>query len=509
MRHRLKMQRRLDSISTNNPTLSDGLAVYDALKGVDEKILQLRSKAFANDIALLEKAKKETLSHKDLSRKHTAVGRWLDAGYDRSFITSDPEAVAFFGESDFRMVKMFKDAKSQLLDANMDLVFDKGKVLFKVENQWKSYAEIKNEIKYDPDDKKFPGWTYVHPDGFIPVDFSEWTTLPPLAQLSSTAHAALKEIASKFWTTDHAEIDPGVDKPCVLQAIVVNGNFRSHPVSLLSKNIIKKHHRHCTLRLVDPEGKVYAFGLWASRKEKDFVYGINKDEGVSSRTGTSKLCVQDFSEFIKLRHADSVSIPISKDRFLKIKEKAENINKNGGFRFCLFRRNCCRLVQDIMEMGGVKINTRLTMPQYVVSCLPDVDDIPYVGGSLGILSRAISKAQMLLPAAPKLVKQVFDGVGNVTFFMPKKALAALCSLPVLFLGGTQGSESKIKEDPASTSGADDADMHQTRIIKSFWDIFKEETSVMYHSYVLQEWIKKQGSYQFFDNLPSGFCVVKM
>jgi hypothetical protein len=488
------IQERLAEIPKVNPSLQDGLVTYDILKATDEKIFELRHQIFATKasrkeseqkVRLLESVEKKTLSFKELSDRYTTVKKWIEAGYDRTFITSDPEAVTFFGIGDFRTLLLFKNSTSQLKRADMDLHFDKDlkKVLFKVQGQWKLLSEIKDLITIDTVEKQFRGWTYVHPDGFVPIGRTEWTTLRPYARLSRRAHEELKEEASAFWSESQPEIDPGVDKPCVLQVFVAKND--KDPAPSLLKNFRKMFIAHCYVRLIDSLGWVYCCGAFRGTL-KDIEHCC--PGGFTLKTTTYRAALTDGEE----RHsyeADSVAIPLSVKRFLQIKERNESFNQNGGIRVCITRRNCCRNAQEILELAGVKVDTRLTLGEWLVGSLPDVADVPCVGRPLDALSRVVTSAYRLSPSfVPSPIKKLTSWVWNAAWFLPQKVLTTMSSLCVIALGGTKGTPVLNQKQ-----GTPVDDFNMKRLIDKPSDIFKP--IVIYSSGTLRSWILRQRNHQ--------------
>ncbi len=495
-------QERLDTIPKERTKLSDGLAVHNFLKEIDEKVESLSEQALKTkqeqkDIAFLKQLKIKALAYKD--RWYTCAHRWLEAGYQSSFIESDPDGVIFFGESDFRSIQQFKDPKSQLTKVDMDLRFQNGKILFKVENQWQLYSEIKEQIKYDPINHKFIGWTYVHPDGFVQVDSTEWTTLRPYGQLSQEAHEELKTVASQCGPSPIEPTAPKIDpsKPCVLQVMVIHEDLPPHP---FFKNADKMAARHCQVRLVDEKGQVYCFGLWADKENLEAIFPNNS---FTLQTGTFRLSIPDSFEN-KAFSSDTISIPLSLEKFQEIKTKAEQINQTGIF-YCLTNRNCCRLAQKILKLADIEIDTRISLFQLLLGYLPDAIDIPYIGRPLSrlssIVSSVYSKMHFCLSLAPTPIKEGCLFTKKIVCFVPKKIFTALCALILLALGGSRGS-SLLSVTGRSASQPP----KKKRLIHSLWDLFNEKTLRIHHPSILRAWMQKQGSYQFFEH--HGFCVVK-
>lgn len=478
------IQERLSEIVSHPPTLEDGLAVYDLFTEID----QLRNEHLRQEIGLLEKVKKDALSHRELSTEYRYVKRWFRASYDRTFIRSDPESVEFFGKAVYRACKMLQIIKPQLIPAKIDLHFDKqhGRVLFKVEKQWKYYSEIKDQIIYDPTDKKFVGWTYVYPDGFVPFDSAKWTVLHPYAQVSKQVYTDLLTTANKFWTHLQPEIDPGVEKPCVLQVLVISRLFQNSQPSCV-RTIRNAWPSHCQLRLFDEMGRFYSVGLWTNKKGLDLIFTRHLP-GFTVSTANYWLSIPDVQERSKFV-ADSVSIPVSLARFSEMKEKLESINKNGGLRFCMTNRNCCRLAQEMLTLAGVTVDTRTTLMQTLGTCVP----LP-LGQMLSSVSEDLSS---LFGECSPSIKEFCSRAGQVALFLPQKVFTFDTSLLFLCLGGAQGAE--VQSQPYSCFDEDDADPQQMRLINSFQDMFTDETAVIYQSHILRSWAQKQGSYQFQDN----------
>jgi hypothetical protein len=479
------IQAKLDEMCQRKiPTLDDGLAVYDMFTQVDQNMDQFR-KANEKLIALWEKVKKEALSHRELAKQYGYVKKWIKAGYRRDFIKSDPQGVEFFGKRLYRYCHMFKIMKPRLTDEKIDVCFDKEKILFKVKKEWRTYSEIKDLIKYDPINKKFIGWTYVHPDGFVPFDSIEWTEAYPYAQISEQDWKELQATARRFWTSTQPEIDPGVEKPCVLQVLVISKSLQKSEYSCIQK-VRDAGQFHCQLRFFNEKGQLFSAGVWTNQEGIGQIF-TNHCPGFTLATANYWLSipdVQELSEFV----ADSVSIPVSTARFLQMKEKLESVNKNGGLRFCMSNRNCCRFAQEMLHLAGVQVDTRTTLVDSFIDCLPKPTDIPCVRRLLSPVAQGLSS---LLKAVPSPIKKFCSAVDQVASFPQKTISTLLFSL----LGGTKGADINSGET-YSYFDEEDTNPQQKRLINSFWDMFKGKTTVIYHSHILRTWVQKQGSYQF-------------
>lgn len=467
-------------------TLQDGLAAYDILKGLDQKIEDLKAqKGRDREITLLLQRKREITSSAALVQKITIAQKWIEMGYDRNYLISDPDGTTFFVESDFRSLQILKNGKNELSGEDIDLHFRDGTVLFKVQGTWQSFREIQDRIKYDSQNRKFEGWTFVHPIGFIPHDPVLWEELRPYAKLSDKTYTELKAVAKRFWTTSQPEIDPDIPKDCILQVMVLK--------------------KHCMIRLVDANGRVYSFGFWVTKQEMEFI----KQKTILARlfhspifcglsTANIRLSIPDKSELTTFQ-ADSVSIPISDERFLQIKNKAELINQKGGLRFCATNLNCCRFAEEIIKLGGVQLDTKISLFQFLGMNFPDISTIPYCGRLFRKVSHTISCIYSTVQSSFSIMPKSWRCIAKACF-IPRKALTAISSLALLSFGAGIGSESIIKKEPG-----DPYDIHQKSLISSIGDLFQEKP--IYNPQTLRQWIQKQGSYQLFVNSSHSFCTI--
>lgn len=194
------------------------MAVYDALESVKsmEKIqkrildsmLDSSSQTYKTLEKKLDEMKKTIKNVSSLSTlkdKLSVVRNWVQAGYDRSVLETDPEGVQFVGEGDLTFsIKMYKDAHEQLLNSDIDIHIIEGKVHVKVEGEWCPVSDIAKTIVFDPVEKKYTGWSYTHPTGFVFSDSMDWQELLPCAQLSGESLKAVQEQATLFWTNNRS-----------------------------------------------------------------------------------------------------------------------------------------------------------------------------------------------------------------------------------------------------------------------------------------------------------------
>lgn len=434
------------------------------------------------------------------------VRKWIEAGYCPESIDSDPESVSFVVESGLLFsLKMFQEAKAQLEKEDVDLHFEHGQTLIKVEGSWKPYSEVKRFITYHPDTKKIEGWSYTHPRGFVPSDTLNWSTLQSCAQLSVRAYREAMAAAQRFWDA-HAEVDAGLPKECVLQ-VAVKADTRLSESALL-QTCEDMMPRHVRLRLIDENRHVYSFSTLLTQEDSDYIFGYIKTgaEGFSLRTVDTKIASPDYEESRSFQHCHLVSLPLTRERFSRIKDTVEQLNKQGGIRFCLTRQNCCRFSQEMLKLAGVEVDTRLTVPTFFYRLLPSLDSLPLIGKPLASLAKRVAGlftqlSFFLRTHSPKPLLCVGHILHDIVTYIPRKIAILVSNLFCLALGAAQGKKSCIQKNVDKPIRVHFDSF--SRLIASPLDLFKKETSQMYHSRLMIEWMKKQSSYLLLQKHPSG------
>lgn len=495
-------------------TLHEAKQVYSSLMRLEELRMKIRALIPGEPMAasLLEriesgihKIRSEGSSHPRLHH----VKKWIEAGYDPQIIESDPESVSFVVESGLLFsLKMFKAARTQLEEEDVDLHFEHEKTLIKVEGKWKPYSEIKELISYNPATKKIEGWSYTHPRGFIPSDILNWSTLQPCAQLSFKAYGEVRELSQQFWLT-HTEVDVGLPKECVLQvAVKEDTRLSDNPLLQSCENMMPRHVR---LRIIDEDRRVYSFSTLLTQEDSDYIFGYIRTgaQGFSLRTTDTKIASPDYEENRSFEHCHLVSIPLTKERFSRIKDTVEYINKQGGIRFCLTHQNCCRFSQEMLKLAGVSVDTSLSVPAFFYRLLPSFGSLPLIGKPLATLARRVADlftklVHLVKTYSPKPLLSVVHAVQNIATFFPRKITLLFSNLFCLALGAAQGKKSRIQKTVGQPSEARFDSF--ARLIASPLDLLKKEPSLMYHSRLMIEWMRKQSSYQLLQKHPSGLVL---
>ena len=507
----------VDTISPATATLTEALDMYGLLGTFHGMSKALRNSGKGKiECETFRQLEERAYSLSSFSKPLKMIKKWCDAGLNPDIVTRDLEGVRFVTTGDLLYsIKMFKDAKKQLLPEEMGIrITGEGRVYVKVEGEFKLASELKDTIVFDEVEKKYRGWSYTHPRGFVQSDSMDWKELVPIATLSHEAHLAIQEKAKGFWRTND-EIDPGVEKKCVLQVVTTAGD-RFLPDSPLLRNVESMLPRHVRIRMVDEEGKVYSFSTKMPEADAKYVLGLvqlGEDTGFSLRTADVKIVSPDYEETRKFLYSNAASIPISLERFKHIKEVVEQINSQGGVRFCFTKQNCCRFCQGILKLAGVTVDTRMDGLSFLYQILPDAEDIPLIGKAVAAMARVISALfRDVVSAVPKILhrpmKECVGVVWSVCTFIPR--MIGTLFINILLrqgLGAHQGRSSAIESKERSAAERELDLSRFERLIASPLDLFKKETSEMYHAKLMNDWIQRQGSWQAFHDQPSGFCVV--
>ena len=304
--------------------------------------------------------------------------RKLDEGARRGLtgvLVTDPEAVHFAVSSDLLYTILMYKTSADVLEGEITIPIANGKALFLVEGTYLPYEEFRHRIQYSETEKKFIGWNFIHPRGFVPHDTVDFSEMYPIARIKPEAYRRIAQTASQFWSENQEEVDPGREKGYILQ--VMTTGRACIPRTWWGTNFDDLTPEHTSSRLITPEGEVYSFGTRLRVADAERVTSLSH----ILETAMTFTSVPDYEEPRPSDEKRVTAIPMTKERFDAIMRYANQANK--GFPFNFSTQNCARFVTGQMALAGVSVNIKMSVAQFLYGMLPNLADVPLVGQAAG------------------------------------------------------------------------------------------------------------------------------
>ncbi len=378
---------------------------------------------------------------------------------------------------------------------------DDGHPLIKVQGEWVRWERLKEQVVYDPStymirSRDYPGqvvqfWTYLSPQGLMPIDRLNHDHMIPIHRVSPEEYREILALARHFYETN-PEVDQGVAKECVIQ-------FATSPSRRLcasrtidnvpkNKNLIANLNTHVVMRLIFPNGDLYSFGLEMPAESQEFLFGKAPMATVPARINKAG----DYEEFREFEKRIVTGIPLTAARANGI---IQMLNNMGDVRFQFMRQNCSNLMRTVLqEVGYQPINNRMTAIDVLWGSVPNLEHLPVLGpivAKIQLVTTPIFKC--IGKITPQCIKTISSYISTAIWFIPKRIAIFLVNVIQWYLGGSEmlyPLEPGVSEDEFYDNRRI---IHFSRNIRSFWDLFKEETSIAYHSKQIIEWQKSQRS----------------
>ena len=431
--------------------------------------------------------------------------KWVAAGFERSLLTTDPEAVHFAVSSKLiYTISMFAKSAAFLEGEPMTIKAVDGSAYFKVEGEWRPYSAFKDQIQYAEDQFKIVGWNFIHPLGFVHRDLTEYDSIYPIAKLNEAGIRATMAHAQKFWGENQPEIDSGIEKSCVLQVMTTGRDWDYLPKAWWANNLREHLPKHTSLRLMTPDGSLYSFGAKMGLQTDAFLCSPGHHQ---LGTGLATVPTPDYEESRRSDDRTMVAIPLSEGRAKQVLTFANEANK--GFSFNFLRQNCVRFADITMKLAGVKMSSHLSIEQFIADSLPRVSDIPYVGKGLVAVASSISRvvspvfqfigamANAVMPYPIKLVWNIIrDGLDAVR---SRIAAFVINGVSLMFLGANT---SVVPEDLPKVS-----EVESFRQLISWKDLLTPDAIQVYFSTELDRWLRAQHNVLVFPKPEYGFCCL--
>jgi len=464
-----------------HPNLFEAKQAADELREQAHNLPQHEKSLLNNELARID----ALLSLEHNRQLLSIQTKWIKAGFDPELIRTDPQAVAFSVESKLiYTIKMFSQAQTALAPAEIGILKNRsGKALFKMQDKWVTYEELKKTVHFDKAQDKFPGWSYRQPSGFVPHDVTAYNKPIPIAKVNTRAYQNWLHQAKKLWSTNLSEIDPNEQKDSIL-LITTTGNFSKTNNPLL-KSFSQHFPEHCSIRLIDKEQNLFSLGVYIPQKQTDCSDFLTSD--------AAHLISPDFEENRNNDVQRVTAVAITSQRCADILSHAEKLNSQNGFHFNLVYQNCVRFAQSTAHLAGLTIDTKEFTPTFVYKLLPKLHDIPALGTLVHGIKVIASLVSTLLfdfsPLRPRPIEQI-SKIHAQTFN------ALIHKVQVVFTNTIYACLGLLEKNAADTP-------HQ---FTHWLDLFNETTSYVMTSYKLKEWQKKQLNTLYFYNNKTSLCI---
>ena len=430
--------------------------------------------------------------------------KWVAAGFDRSLLTTDPEAVHFAVSSKLiYTIAMYAKSAAYLEGEPLTIRAVNGAAYFKVEGEWRPYSAFKDQIRYSDDQCKFLGWNFIHPMGFVHQDWSAYDRIYPIARLNGAGMAAAMAHAKKFWREEQPEVDPGIEKPCALQVMTTGRAWDGLPKAWWSQNLRKQFPKHTSLRLILPDGSLYSFGAKMGISDEAFLCSPEHHLG----TGLSTVPTPDYEESRKSDDRTMIALPLSRERAEKILAFASEANKGISFNFA--RQNCVRFADVALRLAGVQMTSHVPLGRLLLGALPELSDVPYVGKGLFAVASAVSAVALpvmrfigaaLHELTPYPIRYVWNIVEDAVGEAGARITACFFNgTALLFFGaGT----TIIPHNHPKVS-----EVENFRQLISWKDLWTPDVIQVYYSTQLDQWMHTQRNVLVFPKPEHGFCCL--
>lgn len=424
--------------------------------------------------------------------------KWLGFGFPEEALVHQPDCVQFVMQSTLGYsIEMFKNT-TRLGMQRHQIFFDGKEVYLRFDGTFQPWSVIKELVSYDRVKKAIVScadcsqtYNYISPRGLV-LAKRHPAELYPIEELDATEHSQIRAHAQKFWQR-HAEIDPGIEKECVLQVVTANKNCL--PTSWYTESLNKLMPLHTAIRLIDKEGKVYSFGIDLTEEFNQYV----RDNPLSIlATGFSKAVTPDFEETRTFEERAVTSIPITASRLMAILQRVKEINQGPGMRFCMTKQNCNKFGVMLLDLAGITVNTRTTFSEILTQALPPLEKVPHIGWPLWWLKDKIESVvapifHTINQFTPAPIKWVVNITFSVLFFIPRKVGALFFNTIIIVLGGAKMAQEARPDLDKNESMHDRHVIYFSSVITWWGDFFDDEKAECNHSYKLAQWQREQAS----------------
>jgi hypothetical protein len=379
-----------------------------------------------------------------------SVRSWLGLGLPPSILETHPECVDYLVKS--RIVYPLAGYGKQALKLENE------HLLLKVEGIWRHWEEVKDLLQREE-------WCYTSLDGILMRDRLHYKKIFPVHSLSTTQYEKVHEVALRYFTL-HGEVDPGIEKNCVLQLITTSLTNANAPFAL----------EHCTIRVLRPvENHVEVYSFGAEMAEDQYLRTMPHGTGRSwmSRsiltTVETKIGMGDFMEFREANLRRVTSIPLTSIRADKILQRVDRLSQS-HLRFNYIGQNCLALAHEVMQETGY--------------------DMPDIHMTLGQLLSATCLDRQRHPYLAAILEH------------ENRISMVISNCATLVLGGLKMSEPLPEGTLEEPIGRSEGIHSFSRLIRSPWSLLTENCSrINYHSLPFIAWQLEQPSTQVIPATP--------
>ena len=410
--------------------------------------------------------------------------KWTTLGMQAAVLEKHADCAHFLIESGLIFsIAGYRDTcgNSNLHDLKLD---HDGHPMIKVQGVFKRWEIVKQELVFDKQSKQirsraYPGsivqnWTYLHAQGLVPKNRYDYDQVFPVYQLSQEEYDRTRAHAARFYETN-PEKDPGIAKDCIVQFFTIpNPDLRNDFV-------------HVGTRVINADRQVYSFGIQMLPEEASYV--LSDYFSTLLATADAKVCMLDYQEFFPDAKLVT-SIPISTQRSQNILNFINSLTDK-QLRFQYQRQNCSVIMQEVIQRAGYNVDTRTTGAAVIYEALGEgIVKIPVIGP---LIAKVNACAARIWNALPWILTTPLEWTKTAVLFIPKKLGMVLVNLLALKMGAAKKT-SPLRDDLEDETFYDKKGIQNfSSVIRSPLDLFREETSVVYHSKYFIDWQKQQRS----------------
>ncbi len=443
--------------------------------------------------------------HEEIVDDNKIAEKWANLGLPASILERHADCARFMMESGlaFSIVGYRETTHNPALH-DIRLAPD-GHPLIKVQGHWIRWERLKAQVVYDPltymiRSRDYPGqiaqaWTYLSEQGLVPIDRMNNERLVPIHRLNPIEYQSVLNQARRFYETND-EVDVGTPKDCVVQFMTSPSRRLCSTLDIeeapLLENFAENINAHIVMRLILPNGDVYSFGLEMPAESQEFLFNNGTLTRFMATVPAKVNKAGDYEEFRSFHERHVTGIPLTSHRANHI---LQMLNQMEDVPFQFFRQNCSNLMRVVMrESGYTPVDNRTTLAESLWSALPNGDQLPYIGPVIGAIQSVTNPIfNFFNNWTPDCIKTGLFYLKAIVMYIPGKIGNFGLNLLILYLGGRE------KLYPLKEGVQEDEfyDTHRfvnfSSLIRSFWDMFSDETTVLYHSKHFIQWQKQQRS----------------
>ncbi|MBS0604231.1 MAG: hypothetical protein JSS60_04240 [Verrucomicrobia bacterium] len=421
--------------------------------------------------------------------------KWQKLGFPASVLEFHIDCARFLVDSGLAFtIAGYRETCGDAREHDLKLDGD-GHPMIKMNGNFVRWETIARELEYDPKSDKIKSrgyagnivqsWNYFHPLGLVQKDRFNYDAAYPSYQLSQNEYDRLIAHSRKFYETNR-EIDPGIAKDCVVQ-FFTSPRRQGIPEHPLTDNLHENAPVHIAIRLITADKQVYSFGLQMPFEEQEFV--LSDYFSTFLATALTNVSMRDYEEFRSHEGRIVTSVPLSSARSQNILNLINELNKK-QLRFQYTRQNCSSLMQEVIQRAGYDVDIRTTAGATLYGMLPDLNQFPIIGKGIAKIEAC---ARNVWAALPKFFRKGLTFGRNVIFYLPEKFGTIMVNLLMLKMGAA-------KKTAPLQEGTEDEELYNKKglqnfssVIRSWTDIFKDETSAVNHSKFFIDWQNQQKS----------------